>query len=339
MSTTDVKSRPTSAPRWLVALSLGLVTMLASALGIVRATNGALADVPRVALVDSALSPASDGFENYLLVGSDSRANADPNDKDFASIGTEEVYPGMRADTLIVIRVDTKTGDIATMSVPRDLRVLLADNGRHAKVNSAYQRGADVLVRTVQSALNIPIHRYVEVNFSGFKDIVDAVGGVRICVDHASRDKATGFYLGKRGCKMQNGQQALSYARSRHFEEKIEGVWRVDGTGDVGRGDRQRYFMSILVKQAIRYLAENPMKTDDVLASFSQAISVDGGLELIDLGRKLRPLANGAALSVALPVSSDMISGTFVFTLNNDSKPVLDYFAGLGPLPTVAQSD
>lgn len=323
----------------MIALSLGLVVMLASALGIVRATNEALTDVPRVGIVDSALSPESDGFENYLLVGSDSRANADPTEKDFASIGTEEVYPGMRADTLIVIRVDTKTGSVATMSVPRDLRVLLADNGRNAKVNSAYQRGADVLVRTVQSALNIPIHRYIEVNFSGFKDIVDAVGGVRICVDYASRDKATGFFLGKRGCKMQNGQQALSYARSRHFEEKIQGVWRVDGTGDVGRGDRQRYFMSILVKQAIRYLAENPMKTDDVLSSFSQAVSVDSGLKLIDLGRKLRPLANGAALSVALPVSSDMISGSFVFVLNDESKPVLDYFAGLGPLPTMADNN
>lgn len=335
MSSADVKVRPSSAPRWLIALSVGLVAMLASALGIVRATNGALADVPRVPVVTSALSPASDGFENYLLVGSDSRANADPTEKDFASIGTEEVYPGMRADTLIVIRVDTKTGSVATMSVPRDLRVMLADSGKYAKVNAAYQRGADVLVRTVQGALNIPIHRYVEVNFSGFKDIVDAVGGVRICVDYASRDKATGFFLGKRGCKMQNGQQALSYARSRHFEEKIQGVWRVDGTGDVGRGDRQRYFMSILVKQAIRYLAENPLKTDDVLSVFSQAVAVDSGLELIDLARKLRPLADGAALSVALPVSSDMISGTFVFTLNNESKPVLDYFAGLGPLPTV----
>ena len=75
------------------------------------------------------------------------------------------------------------------------------------------------------------------------------------------------------------------------------------------------------------------MKADDVMAAFSRAVSVDEGLELIDLARKLRPLADGAALSVALPVSSDMISGSFVFTLNNDSRPVLDYFAGLGPLP------
>ena len=80
------------------------------------------------------------------------------------------------------------------------------------------------------------------------------------------------------------------------------------------------------------------MKASEILSSFSSAVSVDDGLDLIDLARKLRPLANGAALSVALPVSSDMISGSFVFTLNNESKPVLDYFAGLGPLPAAPPS-
>lgn len=308
---------------------------LAGALGIVRATNSALDSVPRVSVVSAALSPASKGFENYLLVGSDSRAGVDASDDDFDSVGNETATPGMRADTLIVIRVDTGSGTVATMSVPRDLRVKMADTGRFGKVNSAYQRGPDVLVRTVQGALNIPIHHYVEMDFSGFKEIVDAVGGVRICVDRASRDKATGFFLGKRGCKMQNGQQALAYARSRHFEEKIDGRWQVDGTGDLGRGDRQRYFMSVLVKQAVRYLAENPMKTSSVLASFSSAVAVNDGLELLDLARKLRPLADGAALSVALPVSSDMISGSFVFTLDEESQPILQYFAGLGPLPAV----
>ena len=323
----------TGAPRWLVGVSLALVLALAGALGIVRATNSALDNVPRVSVVGPALSPASEGFENFLLVGSDSRASADPTDSDFESIGTEEANPGVRADTMIVIRVDTQSESVSTMSVPRDLRVMIADSGRFAKVNSAYQRGPDILVRTVQGALNIPIHHYVEMDFSGFKEIVDAVGGVRICVDRASRDNATGFFLGKRGCKIQNGAQALSYARSRHFEEKIDGRWQIDGTGDVGRGDRQRYFMSVLVKQAVRHLAEHPMQASNILASFASAVAVDDGLDLIDLARKLRPLADGAALSVALPVSSDMISGSFVFTLNNESKPVLDYFAGLGPLP------
>ncbi len=334
MRRSHVTSPATGVPRLVVGALLAVVITMAGAWGIVTATHGELDKVARVGIVNAALSPASEGFENYLLVGSDSRANADPSDPDFANIGTESENPGMRADSLIVIRIDKNDGTVATMSIPRDLRVALADNGKFSKVNSAYQRGADVLIRTVQGALNIPIHHYVEMDFSGFKEIVDAVGGVRICVDYASRDKATGFFLGKRGCKMQNGKQALAYARSRHFEEKIDGVWRIDGTGDVGRGDRQRYFMTVLVKQAIRYLAENPLKTNSVLSAFSSAVAVDDGVNLIDMGRKLRPLADGDPYTVALPVSSDMISGSFVFTLNEESQPVLNYFAGLGPRPT-----
>ena len=317
----------------MVGALSALVIALAGAWGIVQATHGELDKVERVGIVSAALSPASDEFENYLLVGSDSRAGIDASDPEADNTGTEANTPGMRADSLIVIRIDKNDGSVATMSIPRDLRVSLADTGRFAKVNSAYQRGADVLIRTVQSALNIPIHRYLEMDFAGFKEIVDAVGGVRICVDYASRDEATGFYLGKRGCKLQNGQQALSYARSRHFEEKIDGVWKIDGEGDVGRGERQRYFMTLLVKTAVRYLAENPLKTNEVLTAFSSAVSVDEGINLIDLGRKLRPLADGNPYTVSLPVSSDMISGSFVFTLNDESQPVLQYFAGLGPRP------
>lgn len=326
-------TRLNGAPRWLVAVSLMLVMTLAGALGIVRATNSELDKVPRASIVNAALSPVNEDFENILLVGSDSRAGATADDGDFANVGDEAATPGMRADTLIVIRVDKRDGTVATMSIPRDLRVAMADNGRFGKVNAAYQRGADVLVRTVQSALNIPVHHYVELDFAGFKDIVDAVGGVVICVDRASRDKSTGFFIGRKGCKLHDGRMALAYARARHIEEKVDGQWRIDGTGDVGRGDRQRRFISALVKKAVRHLAENPMEANSVLASFASAVAVNDGLELIDLARKLRPLADGAAVSVALPVSSDMISGTFVFSLNDESQPILKYFAGLGPAP------
>jgi anionic cell wall polymer biosynthesis LytR-Cps2A-Psr (LCP) family protein len=90
------------------------------------------------------LSPPSDGVENFLLVGSDSRASADPTDEDFATVGTEEANPGMRSDTLILVRYDTKAKQVSMMSIPRDLWVRMSDNDKFAKVNAAYQRGADV---------------------------------------------------------------------------------------------------------------------------------------------------------------------------------------------------
>jgi LCP family protein required for cell wall assembly len=228
---------------------------------------------------------------------------------------------------------DTKKKQVSMMSIPRDLWVRMSDNDRFAKVNAAYQRGADVLVRTVQRALNVPIHHYVEINFSGFKQIVDSIGGVHVCVPRASRDKATGFHIGRKACKLQSGVEALSYARARHLEEKIDGVWRLEGTGDVGRGTRQRAFMSMLAKDAAIYLAQHPLDAHNVLDAFAAAVSVDERLDLIDLARKLRPIGEGNAISYALPVSDGWAGSQFVFRLANEAPPLLAYFAGLGPAP------
>lgn len=325
-------SRIAGAPRWLFVLSVALVMSMAGALGIVRATNSQLENVNRVVIAKEVLSPASDGVENYLLVGSDSRATAHPDDPDYAVVGSEAASPGMRSDTMIVVSYNTKTSSVATMSIPRDLWVQIGDTSSHNKINAAYHKGADVLIRSVQRALNIPIHHYIDVNFSGFKKIVDAIGGVHICVAHASRDKATGFYIGKKACKLQNGQEALRYARSRHFEEKIDGEWVTDATGDVGRGARQRAFIAALVKDAAKYVIEHPLRAHTVMDAMTSAVSVDQNMSLLDLAQKLRPLGDGTSKSYALPVDSDMNNGTFVFRLNRDSQPVLAYFAGLSPV-------
>ena len=327
-------SRVTGAPRWMLVVSIALVTSLAGALGIVRATNAQMDKVGRIPAVTPVLSPASDGFENYLLVGSDSRETADVDDEDYAVVGSEEANPGRRSDTMIVVHVNTKDSSVSTMSIPRDLWARMGDSDRYNKINSAYQRGSDVLVRTVQRALNIPIHHYVEVNFSGFKNIVDAIGGVHICVPRASRDKSTGFFIGKKACKLQSGADALRYARSRHLEEKFDGEWRLEGTGDVGRGNRQRAFMTMLAKDAAKFLARHPLQTNKVLESFAQAVTVDDGLDLIDFGRKLKPLGMGSSHSYNLPVNSDMSHGTFSFSIDNaKGQPILAYFAGMAPAP------
>lgn len=331
---TDGKfSRVAGTPRWMIVVSVSLVLSLAGALGIVRATKAHLSDVARVEAASVALSPATEGIENFLIVGSDSRATADPSDEDFATVGSEEANPGMRSDTMILVRYDTKEKTVSMMSIPRDLWVRMGDSARSAKINAAYQRGADVLIRSVQRALNVPVHHYIEINFSGFKRIVDSIGGVHICVPRASRDKATGFFIGRRACKLQSGAEALAYARSRYFEERIDGKWRLEGTGDVGRGTRQRAFISMLAKDAAIYTVRNPLDTHNVLDAFAAAVTVDPGLDLIDLARKLRPMGDGTARSYTLPVDSGWAGSQFVFRLANDAQPMMAYFAGLGPAP------
>jgi hypothetical protein len=119
---------------------------------------------------------------------------------------------------------------------------------------------------------------------------------------------------------LQSGVEALSYARARHFEEKIDGVWRLEGTGDVGRGTRQRAFMSMLAKDAAKYLAQHPLDAHNVLKSFGAAVSI----------------GDGTAVSYALPVSDGWAGSNFVFRLANEAPPLLAYFAGLGPAPAAS---
>lgn len=328
-------NRLAGAPKWMWVVSIALVVSLAGALGIVRAAHGQLDKISRNTTVTEALSPISEQVENVLLVGSDSRAGADPNDADYKSTGSEEATPGMRADTLIVVRIDRATGEIALMSIPRDLRVKIGNSERYAKINATYGDGPDVLVRTIQRALNIPIHHYVEINFQGFKTIVDAIGGVQICVEHPSRDKATGFYIGRAGCKVLNGPKALSYARSRYLEEKIDDKWVMDRTGDTGRGERQRAFISTLAKQSARYLIENPLETHRLIEAATSAMVVNDGFDVLEMGKKMRPLADSQTLSYALPVDSEMVNDVFTFRLARESTPLLAYFAGLGPKPEI----
>ncbi|MFM7262174.1 MAG: LCP family protein, partial [Acidimicrobiales bacterium] len=196
------ETRLSSAPRWMIVAGTAVVVMLAGALGLVRAVNAGMDGVARVEGVSAVLSPPTDGVENYLLVGSDSREGADPSDPDYANVGSADKNPGRRSDTLMVLRRDTRSGSVALMSVPRDLYVRIGSGEKLDRINSAYRSGPDAVVTTVQRALNIPIHHYLEIDFQGFKSIVDAVGGVEVCVDRASRDKSTGFFIGRRACKV-----------------------------------------------------------------------------------------------------------------------------------------
>ncbi len=318
--------------RILFVAACAAVFAVAGAGGLVAATRGSLDEVRRAGDVDAALSPPGDGIVNFLVVGSDSREGIDVSDPDNAAIGSASRIPGQRSDSLIVVRWEEATGDLALMSVPRDLWVRIGDGGQSGRVNAAYREGPAVLVTTVRRALSIPIHHYVEVGFLGFRSIVDGVGGVRICTEHPVRDLKVRLELAK-GCSVLGGVDALKYVRSRQYERLVEGNWQVDGTGDEGRSTRQRAFVSALVSAAVRHVAEHPMDAGRVMSSFVSAATVDGGLDLLDMVGKLRPMASNGATSYRLPVDPDMTGGAFRFLLSNDARPLLAYFAGTGPAP------
>ena len=218
------------------------------------------------------------------------------------------------------------------MSVPRDLWVTIGDSENTERINVAYREGAAVVVRTINRALGIPIHHYLEIDFQGFKQLVDAVGGVTVCVEYPTRDRNTGLYI-RPGCKNLDGVDSLAYARSRFFEEKVDGQWRMDGTSDIGRGKRQRLFTALLMQTAVNRTLSDPFRAGAVMRGATSTLLVDERLDVVEFAQLMRPAAAGQLRRFSLDTFGDTVRGNSVLRIAESAGPVLAFYAGSGPAP------
>jgi LCP family protein required for cell wall assembly len=294
--------------------------------GLLIATRDIVDSLPRVPGVAEVLSPANPDVENFLLVGSDSRAEGDPNTGEVGDVTNS------RSDTIMVLRADKTTGTAALLSIPRDLYVERAD-GTSGRINGAYNDGPGALTQTVQSALGIPVHHYIEVDFVGFKDLVDALGGVEMCFMFPTRDLNTGLNIEQPGCHVLEGVEALAFARSRKYEEFREGEWRREPTADIGRTARQRTFVDRALHKALDRVSADPLAVGELTTALGSALGIDEELDPVGAAGTLRA-AIGAGLSTyELPVFGDDVDGASVLRLADGADAVLDYFGGRSNLP------
>jgi polyisoprenyl-teichoic acid--peptidoglycan teichoic acid transferase len=316
-----------------LAIVAALVVAAAGTAGTLIAAKGAIDTVQRTDVVAGVLSPTSTGIENFLLVGSDTRAGSDPSSPDYGGIGSEGDVSGSRSDTIMVLRRDRQTGAAALLSIPRDLWVTIPNHDDN-RVNAAFNFGADVLVSTVQANLGIPIHHYIEIDFSGFKALVDSIGGVELCFDAPTRDVSTGLNIPEPGCFVLDGVQALAYARSRHYEVfGADRQWHEDGTADLGRTQRQRHFVDLALRTALAQVKANPFDAGDIMRSGAGSLTVDADLDLVEAAASLRTAVDGGLQTYALPVRGDTVDGKSVLLLTDGADPVLSFFRGDGPAP------
>ncbi|HDX9579067.1 TPA: LytR family transcriptional regulator [Bacillus pseudomycoides] len=142
-----------------------------------------------------------------------------------------------RSDSLMVITLNPKTKSMKTVSIPRDTYTEIVGKGKKDKINHAYAfGGVDMSVATVEKFLDMPINYYIEVNMEGFKDIVDAVGGVDVNNDLEFTQDAHHFAKGNIHL---TGDEALAYTRMR----------KQDPRGDFGRQMRQRQVMQAVISK------------------------------------------------------------------------------------------
>jgi polyisoprenyl-teichoic acid--peptidoglycan teichoic acid transferase len=306
----------TSARSFLRRLGAAL---LVAVLATVFAIGGAyvfaarkVAAVPTVAIDTSLL----EGGNNYLLIGSDSRAFVD-NETEAEHFGDAASQSGQRSDTIMVAHVDGGKGTGFLVSFPRDLWVDIPGIG-NAKINAAFNKGPQRLIETLRNNFDIPIGHYLEVDFAGFRDMVDAIGTVPVPFSAPTRDIKTGLDISEAGCQRLDGAQSLAYVRSRYFETFQNGAWHTDPTSDLGRIQRQQGFVRILADEAIRVSQRAPWKglsiLDKALASMQRDPKLGlGGLRKLAYGLRGE---SGEIETLTVPTQADHIDGQSVLVLD-----------------------
>jgi LCP family protein required for cell wall assembly len=248
--------------------------------------------------------------QNILLIGSDSRSG-DGNARYGRDSGTE------RSDTTILLHLAAGRRTATAISLPRDLMVdipacLRSDGTRSepmfAMFNSAFETGGSACtIRTVEKLTNVRVDHHIVVDFHGFKEMVDAVDGVQVCLKEPIDDKAAKLKL-PAGRVTLDGEQALGYVRAR----KSLG----DGS-DTDRMDRQQRFLGALVnKVQSNDVLLNPVKLYPVLDAATSSLTTDPGLAslrgLYQLVRGLRDIPTERVQFLTVPRES------YVYNANRD---------------------
>jgi LCP family protein required for cell wall assembly len=215
------------------------------------------------------------------------------------------------------------------MHIPRDLLVDIPGYGQ-AKINSAFSHGADVMVQTVEKLTGMQINHYVAVNFAGFRSIVDALGGVKICIDKPMIDQLSGLHLTKAGCHTLNGFQALAFVRARH----VEG----DTIPDFSRISRQQQFMRVIIQKLLSFNALLHFR--DLISAVSHNLVFDNKLNLYDLQdltRKLSALGQTGVFFRVVPAVPIDINGVSYVQALPQAQQMFDEIRKGGHLSSIGR--
>jgi LCP family protein required for cell wall assembly len=241
---------------------------------------------------------------NILIIGSDSRAGSN------AQYGTG--VQGARSDTMLLMHISPRRNGVTMISFPRDSMVpqlaCKGDNQGHAgqqadntqeQLNATFNSGgAPCLWKTLEALTGVRIDHFVQLDFSGFQTMVNAVGGVNVCLPVAVDDPASKLNLGA-GQHHVDGAQALAFVRERHI-----------GTGsDLQRIQRQQYFMAALAKEALSSnVLANPGKLYSLANAVTKSLTADTQLSvsnMVQIAQSMRSTQAGAVRFISAPTIPD----------------------------------
>jgi LCP family protein required for cell wall assembly len=263
MAWLDDPGRPAPRPRrrrrrgWRIAALL-LALLLALPIGLGLWANS------KLHRVEALTGAAATAGTTYLIAGTDQRGTG----------GVDDAVSGARADVIMVLNVPP-SGMTALMSIPRDTYAAIPGHG-HNKINAAYALGgAPLLVAAVEELTGLSVDHYVEVGFGSLTELVDAVGGVELCLDYSVADTRSKLDW-EAGCRLADGATALAFSRMRYS----------DPDGDIGRAGRQREVLGALIKRvATPSSLVNPGALVTLVDAGTAALAVDQRMNILDLAR------------------------------------------------------
>ncbi|MHB8295195.1 MAG: LCP family protein [Acidimicrobiales bacterium] len=285
--------------------------------------------------------PAS-GTENILLVGNNSRCAL--NGSQARAFGTCAEVGGARSDVTMVLHLDPARHTASVLSIPRDLFLPIPGTTGANRIDAALNYGPQLLVRTVEDDLGIPINHFVELNFDSFQGVVNALGGINMYFPDPVRDYYSGLDVTAPGCQHLNGAQALALVRARHMYYWVNGARYYDPTGDLSRIKRDHEFLTVLAAQVESRALTNPLTANAVIGSIAPELQVDSGFgvpSMLRLALAFRHVAPGSVPTATLPVYIDPATfyyqgadyGSVVLPTAPLDQRYIDRFLGLAKPP------
>lgn len=233
-------------------------------------------------------------------------------------LSTEKEEEGWRPDVIMIVAINPKTNSMKLVSIPRDTYVHIANTKGKDRINSAaaYARlknidGVENTRQTVEEFLNIPIDYYAKINFQGFIDVVDALGGVEVNNKfYFSTQSHTGEPLRySAGTLHLDGEKALAYVRMR----------KKDKRGDMGRNERQRDVVNKLVDQMISF--EGFTKFNDVATAVGENLSYSfKPSDIPSLQKTYSNIPKENTETIELKTHTEKLNGKFLEICTNEER-------------------
>jgi LCP family protein required for cell wall assembly len=268
-------------------LSALVLLVAGSAWGLTSYINGHLGRVNA-----GTTGTPSSGPLNIVVAGLDERSGLTPRQQRLLHVGANSGE--LDTDTLMLVHVSANHRFVQVVSLPRDSWVNIPGHGM-SKINAALGLGGpQLMVQTIEQLTGLTVNDYIEVNFLGFVKVIDALGGVNICLPYAVDDAYSGLHMSA-GEHHVNGITALEFARDRHSFP----------TSDLARIQDQQQLISTALSEGISSgMLANPLRLERFLSAASAAIRVDQGFNVVRLADEMRGISPHDVTFTTVPLSN-----------------------------------